>query len=72
MKYLGYLISKDRLLIGSERITGILAFLVEFCTPEGKKAVNTLKFILAQAPTLGDPNYSLPFFLFVYKDKGNV
>ena len=40
-------------------------------TPEGEKAVTTFKSVLAQAPALGHPNYSLPFFLFIHEDKGN-
>ena len=40
-------------------------------TPEGEKAATTLKSVLAQAQALGHPNYSLPFFFFIYEDKGN-
>ena len=41
-------------------------------TPEGEKAVTILKSILAQAPASGHPKYSMPFFLFVHKDRGNA
>lgn len=40
--------------------------------PEGEKAVTTFKSVLAQAPALGHPNYSLPLFLFLHEDKGNA
>ena len=30
-----------------------------------------LKEILMKPPTLGHPDYQLPFFLFVYKKEGN-
>ena len=33
---------------------------------------NTVKSILAQVPTLGHPNFNLPFSFFVHKDKGNA
>lgn len=40
--------------------------------PEREKVVHTLKFILDHASALGHPNYTLPLFFIVQKDKGNA